>query len=81
MSSSSNTIIDKMRGFACIEPSGRFKDARQRAVILERHLRDEPLSLAEMGEQFGVCRERVRQIEVEALKNLKKALLMMEKAA
>jgi RNA polymerase sigma-32 factor len=43
-------------------------------VIKNRILADSPLTLREIGDHLKVSRERVRQIENEALKKLKKAI-------
>jgi len=41
-------------------------------VIKNRIMADEPLTLQEIGDHLNLSRERVRQIESEALKKLKK---------
>lgn len=43
---------------------------RWRIIIEERHLRDEPLTLSDLGVQFGVSKERIRQLEKKALERL-----------
>lgn len=45
---------------------------KERFVIENRILKDEPLTLQAVGDQLGITRERVRQIEESALKKLKK---------
>ena len=47
---------------------------RERLVIQDRKLRDEPRTLESLGDELGVSKERVRQIEVIALGKMKKAL-------
>jgi RNA polymerase sigma factor (sigma-70 family) len=44
---------------------------REAFVIRARYLMSKPLSLDEVGEQLTITRERVRQIEVEALTKLR----------
>jgi len=43
---------------------------REREIVLERRLRDEPLTLEELSQRFRVSRERVRQLEVRAVEKL-----------
>ena len=47
---------------------------RERHILAERRLRDEPLTLEDLSQQFGISRERVRQIEVRAFEKLQKAI-------
>src|SRR6185503_18736575 len=47
---------------------------RERQILAERRLRDEPLTLEDLSQQFGISRERVRQIEVRAFEKLQKAI-------
>ena len=45
---------------------------RERDIIQARRLQDEPATLEELSQKFGVSRERVRQIEVRAFEKLQK---------
>ncbi len=47
---------------------------RERHIIRERRLKDEPATLEELSKEYGVSRERVRQIEVRAFEKLQKAM-------
>ena len=47
---------------------------RERDIIEARRLQDEPATLEELSQKFGVSRERVRQIEVRAFEKLQKAM-------
>jgi RNA polymerase sigma-32 factor len=47
---------------------------RERDIIQARRLQDEPATLEELSQKFGVSRERVRQIEVRAFEKLQKAM-------
>jgi RNA polymerase sigma-32 factor len=44
---------------------------RETLILDERILAEEPRTLADMGNEFGVSRERVRQLEARALKKLR----------
>ena len=48
---------------------------RERHILTERRLKDEPTTLEELAAEYGVSRERVRQIEVRAFEKLQKAML------
>ena len=47
---------------------------RERHILTERRLKDDPVTLEELAGQYGVSRERVRQIEVRAFEKLQKAM-------
>jgi RNA polymerase sigma-32 factor len=47
---------------------------RDRKIFASRWMRDDPLTLQEVGDQLGITRERVRQLEARILKNLRKHL-------
>jgi RNA polymerase sigma-32 factor len=47
---------------------------RERRIFEARRLADEPVTLEELAEEFGVSRERVRQIEVRAFEKVQKAV-------
>jgi RNA polymerase sigma-32 factor len=48
---------------------------REREILVERRLRDEPLTLEDLSRRFHVSRERIRQLEVRAVEKLRKAML------
>lgn len=52
-----------------------FKDKRVREIMLERN---DDVTLEELGQRFNVTRERIRQIEAQALNRLRKRLLEIE---
>ena len=47
---------------------------RERRIFQARRLADDPVTLEELAEEFGVSRERVRQIEVRAFEKVQKAV-------
>jgi RNA polymerase sigma-32 factor len=47
---------------------------RERRIFEARRLAEKPITLDELGEEFGVSRERVRQIEVRAFEKVKKGV-------
>jgi RNA polymerase sigma-32 factor len=57
-----------------VESLARLNE-REREILVERRLRDEPLKLEELGQRFHVSRERIRQIEVRSIEKLREAML------
>jgi RNA polymerase sigma-32 factor len=47
---------------------------RERRVFEARRLRDDPITLEDLSQEFGVSRERIRQIEVRAFEKVQKAV-------
>jgi len=59
------------------EVLGEMRDKlneKEQVILQRRLLSDDPLTLQTIAEQFGISRERVRQIEANLLKKLKKQL-------
>jgi RNA polymerase sigma-32 factor len=50
-------------------------DSRERQILVERRLRDEPATLDELSLRYAVTRERIRQIEVGAVEKLRRVIL------
>jgi RNA polymerase sigma-32 factor len=51
---------------------------RERHILTERRLKDEPTTLEELSGAYGISRERVRQIEVRAFEKLQRAIRSLE---
>jgi RNA polymerase sigma-32 factor len=47
---------------------------RERHILTERRLKDEPSTLEELAQHYGVSRERIRQLEVRAFEKVQKAM-------
>jgi len=62
-----------IRGDLLREAMAELND-RERHILTERRLKDEPMTLEELASEYGVSRERVRQIEVRAFEKLQKAI-------
>jgi RNA polymerase sigma-32 factor len=49
--------------------------SREQIIIQERKLSDEPRSLESLGHELGISKERVRQLEAQALERLRVLLI------
>ena len=64
-----DTVEEKMRLFY-----DALDDERERVIWKERLVAEDPAALADLGERFGVSRERIRQIEARLKDRLKQFL-------
>lgn len=55
------------------EAMGKLND-RERFIVRERKLRDEPRTLESLGDELSLSKERVRQLEAAAFQKMRKAL-------
>jgi len=62
-------VSEKMAEFA------RTLKGKQQVIFTKRLLAEEPLTLQEIGDQYGISRERVRQLESRLKKQLKDYLV------
>jgi RNA polymerase sigma-32 factor len=60
-------LVDAMEGL----------NERERHILTERRLVDEPKTLEDLSQVYGVSRERIRQIEVRAFEKLQAALIRL----
>lgn len=57
-----------------MEAMGELNE-REQHILTERKLTDDPQTLEELSQVYGVSRERIRQIEVRAFEKLQKAMM------
>lgn len=50
-------------------------DPRERDIVVQRRMKDEPAALKELSRCYGVTRERIRQIELRAVEKLRRLML------
>ncbi|MCV2869151.1 RNA polymerase sigma factor RpoH [Defluviimonas sp. WL0002] len=52
---------------------------RERDILIERRLRDDPMTLEELSSRYDVSRERIRQIEVRAFEKIQARMQQLAK--
>jgi len=57
-----------------LESALKALNPRERRILVERRLQDEPTTLEDLSQNYGISRERVRQIEVRAFEKLQKTM-------
>ena len=50
------------------------RNDREKDILVQRRLQDQPVTLEDLSGQYGVSRERIRQIEVRAFEKLQKRM-------
>ena len=63
---------DRLRGW--LVRAMQSLNARERFIVTERKLRDEPRTLESLGEELGLSKERVRQLEAAAFAKMRRSL-------
>ncbi len=66
---------DRKLGLKLLTDAMTMLTERERKIIQERRLADNPRTLEEIGEEYGISRERVRQIENRAFAKLQAAVV------
>lgn len=69
------TLIDNQQREHFIRKCVDALNERQKEIIVSRYLSDEPKTLNELAEQYGVSQQRVSQIEKDAVKALRAKLV------
>ncbi|HTS90776.1 MAG TPA: RNA polymerase sigma factor RpoH [Stellaceae bacterium] len=57
-----------------LQKAMRLLSDRERHILVERRLKDNPTTLEDLSREYGISRERVRQIEVRAFEKLQRAI-------
>jgi len=68
----SNELRERASG--AVAAALRELNERERMIVRERMMNDDPLTLQELGERLGVSKERVRQLEERARGKLRSSL-------
>jgi len=71
--------MDHRRAF--LESALETLNERERRIFEARRLSDEPMTLEDLSAEFGVSRERIRQIEVRAFEKVQKAVQQAAKSS
>jgi hypothetical protein len=50
-------------------------DPRERDIVVQRRMKDEPAALKELSRCYGLTCERIRQIELRAVEKLRRLML------
>lgn len=61
-----------------IEAMGSLSE-RERFIVRERKLREDPRTLESLGEELGLSKERIRQVEAAAFQKMRRSLEMQSK--
>lgn len=65
----------------CLDDALAVLSARQVTIVRKRYLQDDAVTLSELAAEFGVSRERIRQLEAAALTKLRQFVLQNSPSA
>ncbi len=65
--------------YALLTQSMSVLNERERDVLVKRRLSEDPITLEQLSESYGVSRERIRQIEVRAFEKLQEKMRELAK--
>jgi RNA polymerase sigma-32 factor len=71
------TLVERdelKRRRALLTDAMKSLNERERHILMERRLRDDPATLEDLSQKYGISRERVRQIEVRAFEKLQRSI-------
>ena len=74
-----NEELDQRRGY--LSKAMATLNERERRIFEARRLAEDPATLEDLSAEFGVSRERIRQIEVRAFEKVQKAVQSAAKAS
>ena len=66
---------------AMLQDAMKKLNEREKRIFTIRRLAEEPMTLEDLSKEFGVSRERIRQIEVRAFEKVQKAMQKAAKSA
>ena len=69
----------KLNQIKLLKESFSVLNDREKAVLLNRKLTENPMTLQELSEKYGVSMERIRQIEEQAVKKIQNFILTKSK--
>ncbi len=73
--------FERSKRMGWIRQALRSLTLRERKIVRARHLAETPCTLEELGKELGVSKERVRQIEHQAIAKLRRKALTLENLA
>ncbi len=73
--------VDRNTRMGWVRQALRSLSLRERRIVRARHLVTSPRTLEELGRELGVSKERVRQIEHQAISKLRRKVMAFQEAA
>lgn len=70
---------EKQRQEAMLQQALATLNDREKDIVIKRQMSEKPMTLEELSQEYKVSRERIRQIESNAIGKIKKFVLSMQK--